>query len=512
LDFVAATAGTMSGQTKPDLAIAPPLPHSLDAERAFLGAVLVGAPPSELDRLDVVDFYIRPHQVIFGRLKQFKNEGKPTNDSVLLYESLAGDQRVEEAGGLSYLSGLASDMYRTSNLGHYATIIKEKSFARGRILLYQAGIERLSRANGNLAELLVADAEAFESALTHRVEAESNRITWRTAADAPTYQQTEWLVKGVVPKGAIVNLNAKIKAGKTAFVLAMSRAVIEGLDFLGEPTAKTNVVYLTEQAASSFDRAIGLAGLRGLVGFSYLRFTDMCGFEWSRIADIAAQRCKETQAGLLVVDTLSKFCGVRGDSENDAGPAHEAMLPLEKIAADGVSTVNLRHGRKSGGDVEDAARGSSAFDGAADLILSLKNPGGNAPSNRRLLESRGRYQGETHDNLLIEMVDGAYTAIGSQEETVISDAKDAILSSAPTSETDALTIAELADSTKISKPTVQRACDELVRCGKLQRLGKGKRGSPFLHWLGRNRIESTSFLEVEVDSNPKGCREPGEQG
>lgn len=492
--------------------IAPPLPHSKDAERAFLGAILLGSPASELDRLDVTDFYIRAHQVIFARLRLFKESGKPTDDPCLLYESLAGDQKIEEAGGAAYLNELPSGMYKPSNLAHYAKIIKDKSRARARIFQYQAGIDRLCQANGNIAELLAEDAKTFESTLTPRVEAESNRIPWRTAADTPTYQQTEWLVKGLVPKGAIINLNAKIKGGKTAFALAMCRAVIEGRPFLGEPTTKTNVVYLSEQSPSSFDKQIALAGLRGLTGFSYLRLADISGLEWPTIAEIAAQRCKDTAAGLLVVDTLSQFCGVRGDSENDAGPAHEAMLPLQKIGADGISNLNLRHGRKSGGEVEDAARGSSAFDGAADLILSLRKPDGNGPSNRRLLKSSGRYQGETHDDLLIEMVDGVYNSIGTQEETVISDAKETVLTLAPTSEADAVTIAELADSTKISKVTVQRACDDLVRSGVLQRSGKGKRGSPYKHWAEKNRIESTSNIEVEADSIPICRREPGEEG
>jgi hypothetical protein len=496
---------------KPAINIALPLPHSQEAERAFLGGILLGAPSSELDRVDVGAFFIACHRVICSHLKQLKDQGKPTDDSVILWESLAGDDKIEEAGGIGYISQLAADLPRISNLAHYAQIIRDKAEVRARIYKYQSHSDRLFQANGDAAELLEEDAKGFESYFTPRVEVESNRMRFKTAAEAPTYDRTEWIVRGLVPKGAITSLNAKIKLGKTAFVLAIARAVIDGAHFLGEPTTKTNVVYLTEQSASSFDRAIGVAGLRGQQGFMYLPFTETCGKAWPDVAARVIKACKENGASLLVVDTLSQFAGMAGDSENDAGAAQAAMLPLQKIAAEGIAVVIVRHARKSGGDVEDAGRGSSAFDGAADLILSLRKPEGNQPDNRRLLSSSGRYSGETHNNLLIEMTDAGYVAIGNQQETAINDAKETILASAPRSELEAATFAEITQATKIAKITVQRACDELVRAGMLNRTGKGKKSSPFLHWREEIRFDSTSLLEVEVESNPKINREPGDE-
>ncbi len=367
-------------------------------------------------------------------------------------------------------------------MAEYAKVIKEKSQVRDRIWKYHDQAEKLMQANGDAAKLLEADSKEFVSYFTPRVEVEKKRMRFRTAGDAPTYDETEWIAKALVPMGAITSINAKIKLGKTAFVLAMARAVLDGLDFLGQPTSKTSVVYLTEQSASSFDRAIEIAGLRGRHDFTYLPFTETCGMEWPDVAHRVSQVCMDMDAYLLVVDTLSQFAGIAGDSENDAGAALAAMLPIQKIAAGGVGIVTVRHARKSGGDVEDAGRGSSAFDGAADLILSLRKPEGNQPENRRLLCSSGRYSGETHNDLLIELTDAGYVAIGNQQETVINDAKEAILATAPRSEAEAVSTADLAESAKISKVTVHRACDELVCSGQLKRGGKGKKGSPFVYW------------------------------
>jgi hypothetical protein len=487
--------------------IDPPLPHNREAEVAFLGAVLLGSGgPAEIELLDSMDFFLPMHRVIHRHLKKLAAEGKPTDDTVLLCDSLQEKNELEAAGGVAYLSQLPDGLPKFSNLAHYAQIIKEKSEVRSRIYKYRSQADRLHSANGNAKLLLEEDAREFVSYFTPRVEVETKRMRLKSAADAPTYDETEWIAKALVPKGAITSINARIKIGKTAFVLAMCRAVLGGLDFLGEPTTKTDVIYLTEQPASSWDRAVKLADLRGQQGFLYLPLAETWGMEWPDVAAHVSTVCKEMKASLLVVDTLSKFARIPGDSENDAGAAGVAMLPLEKIAAEGVAVVMVRHARKSGGDIEDAARGSSAFDGTADVILSLRKPDGNQAENRRLLNSSGRYSGETHNNLLIELTDAGYVAIGNQQETAVNDAKETILAMAPHSELEAVSTADLAESTKIAKVTVHRACDELCRAGKLNRSGKGKKGSPFLFWIEEIRFVSTSPIEVEHETN----REPGE--
>jgi hypothetical protein len=487
-----------------------PLPHSKESERAFLGAILLGAPSSELDRLHAIDFFITQHRVIFSHMRRLKEQGKPTDDAVLLYESLRGNDDIEKAGGASFLSSLPDGLPNASYASRYAKEIKEKSAVRQLAYRARSWQERLLSANGNSAEVFREVRQEIESSITPSVEVESNRLRFRTAAEAGVSEQTQWLVKGLVPSGSIVSINAKIKQGKTALVLALCQAVIEGRDFLDQLVSKTKVVYLTEQTASSFDRALNVAGLRGLEDFFYLPFTDVSGKVWPDVASGVLAHAREVGAGLLVVDTLSQFAGIAGDSENDAGAALAAMLPLQKIAAEGIAVIVVRHARKSGGDVEDAGRGSSAFDGAADLILSIRRLDGNQPENRRLLTSSGRYSGETLNNLLIEMTDSGFVAIGSQQETLINDAKETILAMAPRSGLEGATFAEIAEATKIAKITVQRACDDLVTTGKLKRTGKGKRGSPYTHWVEENRFDSTLTIGVEVDSIRFRGREPGD--
>ena len=187
------------------------------------------------------------------------------------------------------------------------------------------------------------------------------RLRFRTAADIAndTPQSVPWIVEGWVAEGSLTELDGKVKlAGKTTFLLAMSRKVIDGTQFMGFNTYMTPVVFLTEQPLSSFREALRRADLLGRDDFIVLTYQESAGIRWHRVVEAAAQECRSRNAKLLVVDTLPQFAGLRGDTENQSGAALEALEPVQKLASNGIGVVLSRHERKSGGDVGDSGRGS----------------------------------------------------------------------------------------------------------------------------------------------------------
>ena len=67
------------------------------------------------------------------------------------------------------------------------------------------------------------------------------RLRFRTAADIAndTPQIVPWIVEGWVAESSLTELDGKVKlAGKTTFLLAMSRKVLDGHLFMGFATAK----------------------------------------------------------------------------------------------------------------------------------------------------------------------------------------------------------------------------------------------------------------------------------
>jgi hypothetical protein len=241
--------------------------------------------------------------------------------------------------------------------------------------------------------------------------------------------EIEWLVKPYIVARGLTELVGKVKAaGKTTWVCEAIRCVLDGLDFLGESTARTPVVLLTEQAGHSLRQALSRARLLEREDLHIAQWYEHNGMRWPEMVGAAAEACAEVGAKLLVVDTLSQWAGLHGDAENHAGDAMEAVRPLQEAAARyGLGVIYTRHERKSGGDVGDSGRGSSAYAGAVDVILSLRRAGADTRPSVRHLESLSRYD-ETPAKLVIELVDTHYVVLADNGELAFTEVQYEIIS------------------------------------------------------------------------------------
>jgi len=460
-------------------AIAPPLPHSAEAEKSILAAVLLDSPAAHavLESLDPSDFFVPQHQVVFRHLRKLRQDKKPANDLVLLVESLASCGDLDRAGGAAYVSAITDGFPRVQNVEHHVQIVRSKAWLRRCLYESQRFAESVFSSNGDVTKAREA-AGILSAQLKGEVWAES-KLRFRTAPEvaAATASEVEWIVPGYVARGALTEVDAKVKSGKTSLGLALSRAVINGEPFLGRDATKTAVVYLTEQPDASFREAMKTAGLLAEERFRVLTYFDVRGAAWPEVAAAAARECRSNAAALLVVDTLGQFAGLTGDSENDAGAALAAMEPLQRAAADGLAVLVFRHERKSGGEVGDSGRGSSAFAGAADIIVSLRRPEGRMRKTIRRLEALSRFS-ETPEELLIELTKEGYVSLGAPHEVAVEEAKSSIMRVVPETESEAVTLEVLAEKSGVPRSTVQRAVDALLKAGMVRQVGKGKRGDP----------------------------------
>ncbi len=317
------------------------------------------------------------------------------------------------------------------------------------------------------------------SAQAPRVRAESN-LTFRTAremaADLPP--TVEWPAPPYVAFGAATEVGGKIKsAGKTTWVMALCRAVLDGAPFMGQATIRTGVVYLTEQPPASLREALRRADLLERDDFTLLTWRETIGTSWPDVVAAAVVECRARGARLLVVDTLGQFAGIRGDGENSAGQAQEALEPLQAAAADGLAVVVVRHERKGGGDVGESTRGSTAFGGGVDILLSIRRAEGNSRPTIRVIHALSRFD-ETPDTLLVELVEGQYIALGDETEVALMEARANVvelLGPAPGRTADELR-EHLPGTTRT---TLQRALDLALGSGQAMRVGKGVRGDPY---------------------------------
>jgi replicative DNA helicase len=137
------------------------LPHNLDAERAFLGSILL-----DNDALNVVsgtvtpnDLFAESHRLIFQKIVGLFEKNQ-TVDVVSLAEELTKAGVLEKTGGAAYLATLSDGVPvgDYSFVGNYARIIKEKSILRRLINASSNVISRALEASED-TEVLIDDAQ-----------------------------------------------------------------------------------------------------------------------------------------------------------------------------------------------------------------------------------------------------------------------------------------------------------------------------------------------------------------
>ena len=482
-------------------AIKPPLPHSLEAERAVLGSIFLlnSGKDEAMLRLQSTDFFLPEHQIIYRHLTLLAAQGKPP-DIVLVHDSLRASNELEAAGGAAYLAQITDGMPRVCNVSFYAEMVKLKACLRQRAYVAEKIMEMAIGANGNAMDVL-QEIEKLSTDLRAGVGQKRtlNFISGPELAKS-TNDQVDWTAKPYVARGAITELAAKVKMGKTTLMLHLVHSVLTGSDFMGAPTSQSPVVYLSEQPQASFRQAAQRAEILDQNGFCILFHTAVRGIQWPQVVACAIARCKELGARLLVVDTLLPFSGLKADEENNAGSALESMEPLQQAADAGIAVIIVRHERKSGGNVGDSGRGSSAISGAVDIVLSLRRPEGNSKQNKRVLHALSRFE-ETPPEILIELTERGFIALGTPHEAAVPEAKVLILAAATKTVSKALTIQQISQSSGVSRVTAQRAIVELLKENKFSRVGKGKRGDPFRYFIPENPFCPTSNVNEQKETN-----------
>src|SRR5258705_13484147 len=107
------------------------LRHNLEAERSVLGAILLHSDAFNL-AAEVIKpevFFRDAHRRIFNKMANLSERGEAI-DLVTLKEELGRSGEIDEVGGPAYITALVDGVPRSTNVEHYARIIKEKATLR----------------------------------------------------------------------------------------------------------------------------------------------------------------------------------------------------------------------------------------------------------------------------------------------------------------------------------------------------------------------------------------------
>ena len=153
-------------------------PHSNDAEQAILGAMLLdeAAIGKAIEILgEGRRFYLPSHRRIFDAIVALYEKSSPA-DLTTVSEELEHSHQLEECGGRSYLSDLASGVATAANAEYYANIVLEKATLRDLITASTDIITQCFRQEEEVENLLDSAEQTIFSISEGRLRSDFSRV------------------------------------------------------------------------------------------------------------------------------------------------------------------------------------------------------------------------------------------------------------------------------------------------------------------------------------------------
>ena len=387
------------------------LPHSEDAERSVLGAVLLDNQlvhrVQEVLRPDA--FHSSRHRKIYGAVVSLAESGAPL-DLVTVRSELERTGNLDAACGVAYLATLLDGVPRSANVDHYARIVKEAAIRRELARSAQQILESALGAAGPADEVLdEAEKAIFRVAedrlrggfqpirlVAERGFAVINELTKKREliTGIPTgYPYLDELTAGLQPSDLIV-LAARPAMGKTALALNVAaHAALRGgrsVGIFSLEMSQQQLFFRLLSAEARIDahrlrtgRLDGEAWQRVIHSFGELSesrifIDDTAGLAIME-ARAKARRLKlEHGLDLLIVDYLQLMSG-RGQYESRQQEISDISRSLKELAKElGVPVLALsqlsRAPEQRSGDRRPQLsdlRESGAIEQDADVVLFL---------------------------------------------------------------------------------------------------------------------------------------------
>ena len=106
-------------------------PQNIEAEQSVLGAMLIDkeAIAKATEILSAEDFYREAHRVIFSAMLEIYDKNEAV-DMITVTDILRRDNKLEDVGGIAYITSLANVVLTAANVKYHAEIVAEKSVLR----------------------------------------------------------------------------------------------------------------------------------------------------------------------------------------------------------------------------------------------------------------------------------------------------------------------------------------------------------------------------------------------
>ena len=218
------------------------LPHNLEAERSVLGAILIHNDAFNVaaELVDSGDFFRDAHRRVFDTMVDLNERGQAI-DLVTLKDELGRSGDLDDVGGAAYIAALVDGVPRSTNVEHYARIVKERATLRNLIqsanrilgmayraeedadtLLDQAEQEIFSIAEGRIHTGFVPLSDLVQGSFTaiEQLQEHKGLVTGVPSG----FVDIDNLTSGFQPAELII-IAARPSMGKTSFALNVAQHV-----------------------------------------------------------------------------------------------------------------------------------------------------------------------------------------------------------------------------------------------------------------------------------------------
>ncbi|MCR4734886.1 MAG: replicative DNA helicase [Treponema sp.] len=217
-------------------------PHSLEAEQAVLGALLLNwsAMSDVVSILRPDRFYDFKNQVIFEALSKLFTKNV-TGDTLSLINELNVEGKLEQAGGAAYIASLTDTVPSAANIDYYAKMVLDRSTRRELIKIsseLKASAFELGKDSSSLLDTaeqrIFSLAERNETTVIHEVknimvkeieliERRFNSKNQFTGIPSG-FSKLDYYTSGF-QKSELIIIGARPSIGKTALALSMMQYI-----------------------------------------------------------------------------------------------------------------------------------------------------------------------------------------------------------------------------------------------------------------------------------------------
>ena len=342
------------------------LPHSIEAEQAVVGAMLIDK-DAILTASEIIsgeDFYQSAYGVIFEAIVEIYNEGKPV-DLVTLQTRLTEKNVPSEISSLEFVRDLVTAVPTSANVKYYAQIVSEKSMLR-RLIKLNEEIENMCYLGKESMEavLELTEKKVFElvqkrntgdfvpikqvvlNALDKIEQASKNA---GSVTGIPTgFLDLDYKTAGLQPSDLVL-VAARPSMGKTAFVLNIAQHVAfkanKSVAIFSLEMSKEQLVNRLFALEAQVDaQSLRTGNLKdadwekliegaGIIGRSNLIIDDTPGISISELRSKCRKYKIEHGLDLIIIDYLQLMTGrVGGRSESRQQEISEISRALKGIA------------------------------------------------------------------------------------------------------------------------------------------------------------------------------------